>query len=203
VPLSDVTRQQIVKFIVCHFRLPHTITSDNRTTFASLQVMSYYSKCKITQKFFTPYYLQGNGQAEINNRTILDGLHKSLNKAKGKWVEKLLVVLSAYKTTKCVPMGKITFSLVYRTEAIIPVDICMPTLLTTNIDQSQNTIQLGLTHDQSKKSRREAQIELSTINNKLRPLTIRRSNPESFKLATSTKEKNLGKLGPNWEGPYP
>jgi len=48
VPLSDVTRQQIVKFIVCHFRLPHTITSDNGTTFASLQVMSFCSKCKIT-----------------------------------------------------------------------------------------------------------------------------------------------------------
>jgi len=42
--------------------------------------------------------------------------------------EKLPGVLWAYRTTKRVPTGEIPFSLVYGTEAIILVDISMPTL---------------------------------------------------------------------------
>ena len=83
---SDVTEQQIVKFlwqnIVCHFGLPPTIISDNGTNFPSKQVANFCSKYKITHRVSTPYYPQGIGQAEISNRTILDSLYKSLNKAK-------------------------------------------------------------------------------------------------------------------------
>jgi len=53
---------------------------------------------------------------------------QSLDKAKGKWAEKHPKVLWAYKATKRVPTGKIPFSLAYGTEAIIPVDISIPTL---------------------------------------------------------------------------
>ena len=67
VPLSKVIGQQIVKFffwqnIVCRFRLPHTIISDNGTNFASKQVANSFSKYKITHQFSTPYYPQDNGQ---------------------------------------------------------------------------------------------------------------------------------------------
>jgi len=55
----------------------------------------------------------------------------------------------AYRTIERVPMGETPFSLAYETKAIIPVDICMPMLCTIEIDQSQNTIQLGLVQDQS------------------------------------------------------
>ena len=45
VPLSEVTGQQIVKFlwlnIVCRFGLPHTVISDNGMNFASKQVISF------------------------------------------------------------------------------------------------------------------------------------------------------------------
>jgi len=45
-------------------------------------------------------------------------------------------------------MGDTQFSFAYGMEAIIPVDICMPTLQTTGIDQSQNVIKLDLAKDQ-------------------------------------------------------
>ena len=89
VPLSNVTWQQIVKFlwqnIVCHFGLPNII-SDNGTNFANKQVASFCSKYKITHLFYTPYYLQGNDQIEISNHTILDSVCNSLDKAKtSRW----------------------------------------------------------------------------------------------------------------------
>jgi len=70
--------------LVYHISLPHTIISDNRMNFASREVAVFCAKYKITCQFSTPYYPQGNGQAEINNRTILDSMCKSLSKTKGK-----------------------------------------------------------------------------------------------------------------------
>jgi len=37
--------------------------------------------------------------------TIFDSLSRSLDKVKGKWVEKLPGVLWAYRITKCIPVG--------------------------------------------------------------------------------------------------
>ena len=82
------------------------IISDNGTNFMSRQVARFCSKCKITHRLSTRYYLKGNDQAKINNHTILDSMCKSLDKAKGQWVEKLLGVLWAYRTTKCNPTGE-------------------------------------------------------------------------------------------------
>jgi len=50
----------------------------------------------------------------------------------------LLGVLWAYKTTKRVPTGEIPFSLAYGTEAIIPVNVSMPTLHVEGVDRDQN-----------------------------------------------------------------
>ena len=77
----------------CRFGLPHTVISHNGTNFDRKQVTSFCSKYKIAHRFFVPYYPQGNSQTEINNHTIVDGMCKSLDNAKGKWVEKLLGVL--------------------------------------------------------------------------------------------------------------
>jgi len=91
VPPSEVTGHQVVKFlwenIVCHFSLLHTNIFDNGTNFTSKEAATFYAKYMITHLFSTLYYPQGNSQAEISNRTILDSLCKSLGKAKGKWVE--------------------------------------------------------------------------------------------------------------------
>jgi len=76
-------------------------------------------------------------------------MRKSLDKAKSKWVEKFPRALWAYMTTKRVLTRKIPFSLAYGMEAIIPVDICMPTLHIGEIDQDQSAIQLCLAQDQS------------------------------------------------------
>ena len=40
-------------------------------------------------KYSTPAYPQGNGQAKTVNKVIVNGLKKRLDDAKGKWVEEL------------------------------------------------------------------------------------------------------------------
>ena len=106
-----------------------------RNEICQKQVASFYAKCKITDRYSTLYCPQGNGQAEISNYTILDNLCKSLDKAKGKWVEKLHGVFWAYMTTKRVMTGETPFLLAYRTEVIILVDISMLTLRAERVVQ--------------------------------------------------------------------
>ena len=88
VPLSEVTGQQMVKFmwqnLICHFDLLGTIISNNRTNFTCREVGAFCVEYKIIHQFSMSYYPQGNGQADIGNHTILNRLCKSLGKVKEK-----------------------------------------------------------------------------------------------------------------------
>jgi len=137
---------------VCSFKLPRTIVSDNRTNFViKWQVFAPSTRSHVD-------YPQGNSQAEISNHTILDNLRKSLDKIKGKWLEKLPGVLWAYRTTKRVPTGETPFSLAYRIESIISVDISMSTLRVERVAQDKNDAILRLMLDHSEERRQQAQI---------------------------------------------
>ena len=146
---------------------------------------------------------QGNGHAEISNRTILDNLYKNLDKTKGRWVEKLFVAFWAYRTTKRVPTGETPFSLAYRTEAIIPVsewkDGPRPERCPTPID----TGSLG----EKATTGSNPYHGLSTANLNCKPqegevlgISSWRSDPEASDLEHMTEGQ--GKLRPNWEGSY-
>ena len=81
----------------------------------------------IKQFFSTPGRPQANGQTEVTNRTILDGIKKRLEEAKGRWVEELYAVLWAYRTTVRTPTGETPFMLAYGSEAVIPTEVEFPT----------------------------------------------------------------------------
>ena len=83
----------IWKNIVTQFGVPHVLISNNGLQFDSKIFRSYYGELGITNKYSTPTYPQGNGQAEVVNKVIVNGLKKRLNDAKGKWVEELPHVL--------------------------------------------------------------------------------------------------------------
>ena len=59
--------------------------------------------------YFTPAYPQSNGQVEAVNKTILNGLKKRLDGAKGRWAEELPNVLWAYRKTPRRSKGETPF----------------------------------------------------------------------------------------------
>ena len=92
--IRDVDAKRFVwKNIVTRFRVPHVLISDNGLQFDSKMVRKYYSELRITNRYSTPTYPQGNGQAKAVNKVIVSGLKKRLDDAKGKWVEELPHVL--------------------------------------------------------------------------------------------------------------
>ena len=101
------------KNIVTQFGVPHTLISNNGFQFDSKTFRSYYGELGITNRCSTPVYPQGNGQAEVVNKVIVNGLKKRLDDAKGKWVEKLSHVLWTYKTTPRGSTRETPFSMTY------------------------------------------------------------------------------------------
>ena len=98
--IKDVDAKRFVwKNIVTWFGVPHVLISDNGLQFDSKIFRSYCGKLGITNRYSTPAYLQGNGQAKAANKVIVNGLKKRLNDAKGKWVEELPHVFWTYRTT--------------------------------------------------------------------------------------------------------
>ena len=92
--IKDVDAKILVwKNIVTRFGVPHVLISDNDLQFDSKMFRRYCSEVGIANRYSTPTYPQGNGQAEAVNKVIVNGLKKMLDDAKGKWVEELPHVL--------------------------------------------------------------------------------------------------------------
>ena len=96
-PLANIRNADAKRFIwrniVTRFRVPQVLISDNGLQFDSKAFRRYCCELGITNRYSTPTYPQGNGQAEAFNKVIVNGLKKRLDDAKGRWVEELPYVL--------------------------------------------------------------------------------------------------------------
>ena len=96
-PLSNIRNVNAKKFvwknIVTRFEIPRTLISDNDLQFDNKAFRRYCCDLGITNKYSAPAYPQGNGQVEVVNKVIINGLKKRLDDVKGKWVEELSHVL--------------------------------------------------------------------------------------------------------------
>ena len=77
--IRDVDAKKFVwKNIVTRFGVPHTLILDNGLQFDYKTFRRYCCDFGITNRYSTPAYLQGNGQAEATNKVIVNGLMKRL-----------------------------------------------------------------------------------------------------------------------------
>ncbi len=64
---------------------------------------------------------------EALNRTVGQGISKRLGRTSGKWVDELPNVLWSYRTTVHTTTKEMPFRLTYGVEALLPVEIGLPT----------------------------------------------------------------------------
>ena len=127
IPLKKDTIASVANFIrehiITRFGIPKRLTSDNGTPFMKNLTEAYYIKHGRS----TPYYPQGNGQAEATNRAILKILKKMKHEYGGKWSDHLTDLLWACRSSLKIATGISPSSLVYGTEVINPVELVIPT----------------------------------------------------------------------------
>ncbi|GJX86673.1 reverse transcriptase domain-containing protein [Tanacetum coccineum] len=147
-PLATITGKNILKFvwsnIVCRFGISGVIISDNGKQFAENPFRDWCNELKIKQKFTSVAHPQANGQTEVTNRILLQGLKTRLGKAKGQWVEEFPNVLWAHHTTAKMRNHCTPFSLVYGSEAVLPLKIGVPTYHIQSYKENKNNADLQL-----------------------------------------------------------
>jgi len=137
--IRDVDVKKFVwKNIVTRFGVPDSLILDNALQFDSKAFRTFCSDLSIKNRYSTPAYPQRNGQAEAINKTILNGLKRRLDGAKGRWAKELPNVLWAYRTTPKRSTGETPFSLTYGAEAVIPIEVNLCSARVTGLDPFQN-----------------------------------------------------------------
>ncbi|GJY79483.1 reverse transcriptase domain-containing protein [Tanacetum coccineum] len=155
--------------------------SDNGKQFRDNPFKDWCEKLDIKQRFASVKHPQTNGQVERANRNLGEGI-----KARDT-----------------------LFSITYDTEAMIPVEIGMPSLRCAKVNQTKNDegILLNLdileerreraaVREARSKARMEKYYNAKVRNTSFRPGDFVYRNNE----ASHAKENE--KLGPKWEGPY-
>ncbi|GJT09253.1 reverse transcriptase domain-containing protein [Tanacetum coccineum] len=109
------------------FGTPATIITENGTQLINDPFKSWAEGLGIKLISTSVYHPQENGAVERANRSIMQGIKTRLHQEGGAWVEELLNVLWAHRTTPKTNNGETQFSLAYGTEAVILVEIGIPT----------------------------------------------------------------------------
>ncbi|GJW05122.1 reverse transcriptase domain-containing protein [Tanacetum coccineum] len=124
-------------------------------------------------------------------------------------MEEISHVLWAHRTMIKSSNGETPFSLTYRTEAVIPVEIGMPTLRTAEVDVIKNDEALEINLDLLEEKREHASIQEAKSKAKMEKYYNVRVRNTSFKPGDLVYQNNEashaedgGKLKPKWEGPY-
>jgi len=87
------------------------------------------------------YHAPVNGLAEAFNKMLCNLLKKVVAKSKQDWHERLGETLWAYRTTYKTPMQSTPYALVYGVEAVLPLEIQIPSLrVAIQGDLSRTTI---------------------------------------------------------------
>ena len=105
--------------IICWFGVPQEIISDNGSRFRGevRRVMEEYS---IKHHKSSPYRPQANGAIEAANKNVKNILAKMVVTYK-VWAKKLSFALWDYRTSIRASIGATPYSLVYGSEAVLPI----------------------------------------------------------------------------------
>ncbi|XP_071713487.1 uncharacterized protein [Rutidosis leptorrhynchoides] len=160
-------------------------------------------------RFTSAAHPQANDLCEVTNRDIVSGIKKRLFEKRTGWVDELPNVLWAHRTTFKKSIGETPFSLVYGSEAVIPAEILMPTHRVANFEEEADDDALGENLNFIEERRLMAAIREANNKQQIAKYYNKRVRALSFDVGEwvlrnndASRAEKLGKLGPNWEGPY-
>uniref|UniRef100_A0A2N9HMF5 Uncharacterized protein n=2 Tax=Fagus sylvatica TaxID=28930 RepID=A0A2N9HMF5_FAGSY len=115
IPLRRATGAAVANFIrehiITRFGIPYKLITDNGTPFINKDVREVLEHYRVKHRRSTPYYPQGNGQAEATNRMLLRILSKMVFDYGNNWKAHLADVLWAYRSSPKTATGFTPFSL--------------------------------------------------------------------------------------------
>ena len=125
--LATITEKNVRNFvlrsIICRFRIPRVLVSDNGKQFENNPFQDFCSQLGIRNHYSSPAHPQANRQVEVTNQFLLKIFKTRLEGEKGIWPKELPSILWAYRTTTRTPTRETPFRLTYGSEAVILAEI--------------------------------------------------------------------------------
>ncbi|RDY06354.1 Pol polyprotein, partial [Mucuna pruriens] len=131
VSYSSVTCSTVVRFIkkdiICRYGLPAHIITDNGTNLNNKMMTELCEQFRIFHHNSTPYRPKMNGAVEATNKNLKKIIQKMVVTYKDLH-EVLPYALHGYRTSVRTSTGATSYSLVYGTEAVLPIEVEIPSL---------------------------------------------------------------------------
>ncbi|KAH7281399.1 hypothetical protein KP509_36G045800 [Ceratopteris richardii] len=187
----------IYDFVCCRLGIPLEIVSHHRSGFRSHVLNDLLNRLNIRHIYSIPYYRQYNGLVENTNGIICKIISKQVKKHPKEWDKHLTTALWTYGTSYKASLGFTPFHLVYGQEALLPIEVEIPSLrvLIKESGQSeQEVIQRRLIDLQELSMKRELAIEHY----------INQAEKRRQEFNRQLKDKGLTEgtlFQPRWEGP--
>src|SRR4051812_5839887 len=128
---ANVTKHVVVRFIknniICRYGVPSKIIIDNGSNLNNSMMRELCESFKIEHHNSSPYRPKMNGAVEAANKNIKKIVQKMVVTYKD-WHEMLPFALHGYRTSVRTSTGATPFSLVYGMEAVLPVEVEIPSL---------------------------------------------------------------------------
>ena len=126
---ASVTKSMVARFIkkkiIYRYGLSKRIISDNGLNLNNDMIMEICIRFKIKPYNSVPYRPKMNGAMEAANKNVKKIIAKATETYKD-WHKKLPFALHAYRTEVRTSTGAIPYSLVYGMEAVLPIEIEIP-----------------------------------------------------------------------------
>ena len=113
--------------LICRYGVPSRIITDNGSNFNNKMMTELCEEFKIVHHNSSPYRPKMNGAVEAANKNIKRIIQKMVVTYKD-WHEMLPFALHGYRTFVRTSTGETPFSLVYGMEAVLPVEVEIPSL---------------------------------------------------------------------------
>ena len=178
---------------------------DNGKQFENSKFRDFCAELGIKNYYLSRAHPLPNGQAEVTIRTLKAALKTKLEDLKGKWVEYLLEVLWAYRTTHKSATQETPFALAFSTEAVDPVEVGLKSLRIKleNIEHNEEVLLLNL--DLLEEKYEKVLKHMEDYHRKTARYYDQRVKPRNYKpgdlvlkkLLPARKDPAHGKLGPN------
>ena len=117
--------------------------------------------------------------------------------------------MGVHHTTPRTATDETPFNLIFGAEAVIPIQLSLPTLRVEQYDEAENPARMMLNLDLLEETRDKARVRMAAYRQRVARYYNSRVRPKSFRpgdlvlrRAEASQPRECGKLSPNWEGPY-
>ncbi|VFR03157.1 unnamed protein product [Cuscuta campestris] len=169
----------------------------------------YLEDFRITHNKPSVAYLQGNGQVENVNRTIVDGIKKRLGEAGTNWLEELPHIIWAYQVTSRRATGETPFVLTYRCEGRLPIETKIMTFWEKIYEEKGNEEDQMAELNLLEERRMVTEAKMIEYQQAAKAYHDNRVGPRYFQVGDevlrrreASKQGDGGKLAKKWEVPY-